>query len=577
MENLEKNKIIGKIKSLNMANKIVLTVALFFLLFTMITIIVIRNNTSVMLEDVVDDKLTSESGLLIELIEEKIQGEWRIEDGILYKGYERINDNNELVDSMKQLTGSQVTIFADDIRVVTTVENNGERVVGTNASAEVVGKVLRKDEIYIGKADVVGDSYNTIYTAIKNDSNETIGMFFLGIPTLFQENLITSFTYKLLIYMGILMVIAFLATYFMGKALTKPIIRLNNLSLSMSNLDLRQDIDNELLNRRDEVGDLANAINEIKNSVGETIRNVLENSEIVASHSEELTATASQSEVAADELSLVIEGIAEASTSQARDVESGFNSVQELDQVMNKNKDNIERLNTSTEEVNDLKDEGLGHIRDLVENTNITKESIREIGNVIENTNTSAENIVNAIEMIKNISDQTNLLALNASIEAARAGEAGRGFAVVAEEIRKLAEESSNFTEEIEVIVEDLTSKTLIAVDTMNNVNKIVNLQGESVDLTDEKFQGISASLEKTYEAISRVNESSEDMIKQKENLSILIENLSAVAEENAAGTEEASASVEEQNAVMAGITAASEELASIAEELNNAVSVFRI
>lgn len=345
----------------------------------------------------------------------------------------------------------------------------------------------------------------------------------------------------------------------------------------MATGDFSMDVPEEMQARRDEFGEIARANMRMKESIRDILKGVTNNAGIVASHSQELTTTAEESEKAADELSVVIQEIAEASTSQAQDVENGFSVVQELDKSMRINNDNVKKLNNSTEEVNTLKDEGLVLIKDLVSKTNTTKDSVREIGDIIENTNTSAENIVKAIEMIKNISDQTNLLALNASIEAARAGESGRGFAVVAEEIRKLAEQSSDFTKEIELIVADLTSKTLMAVDTMNDVEEIVNLQGQSVDRTDSKFQGISVSLEEIYQAIEEVNNSSEDMTNQKEKLNNLIENLAAIAEENAAGTEQASASVEEQNAVMTQITNASSELTAIAEELNNAVSLFKI
>lgn len=96
-----------------------------------------------MLEDVVEDKLVSESNILMELIEEKFPGDWSIKEGVLYKNNLAINDNNELVDSIKNLTGSHATIFLGDLRVATTVENEGNRAIGTKASTEVSKKSFR--------------------------------------------------------------------------------------------------------------------------------------------------------------------------------------------------------------------------------------------------------------------------------------------------------------------------------------------------------------------------------------------------------------------------------------------------
>lgn len=345
----------------------------------------------------------------------------------------------------------------------------------------------------------------------------------------------------------------------------------------MADGDFSTDVPEEMLAREDEFGEIARADVRMKESIRDILRNVTNRAEIVAAHSEEMTATANQSAMSAQELTTVIQEIAESSSTQAHDVENGANAVEELDRVLAINNLNMGTLNKSTDEVNTLKDEGLDLVRDLVDKTEETRDAIQEIGAVITDTNISADNIVRAIEMIKNISDQTNLLALNASIEAARAGEAGAGFAVVAEEIRKLAEDSSNFTGEIEVIVNDLTSKTHSAVDTMKTVDEIINLQGDSVDRTDAKFEGISIALEEIHTAISEVNNSNGDIDQQKERLAVLIENLAAVAQENAAGSEEAAASVEEQNVVMGEISNASEELAETAEELNSAVSIFTI
>lgn len=315
----------------------------------------------------------------------------------------------------------------------------------------------------------------------------------------------------------------------------------------------------------------------MKNSIRGILLSVVEQIEIVAAQSQEMTATASQSEVISSELANVIQEVAGAANAQAQDAETGTISIENLSRTMEINNRNLINLNESSDLVDRLKDEGLELVEDLVDKTEETRNAVKDIANVINDTDQSAENIAKAINMIRSISDQTNLLALNASIESARAGEAGRGFAVVAEEIRKLAEESANFTEEIEQTVNDLTAKTVNAVDTMDILEEIINSQGESVNRADGTFQSISEVIESIQSALEEVNESNETMSEQEEQFTNLINNLAAIAEENAAGTEEASASVDEQQSMMREVSHASDELAKVAESVTSEISVFNL
>lgn len=484
---------------------------------------------------------------------QRIMEELAAHEDVEYAGYID-QDYNYIANSNPEFINSDVS---SDREIIESIENN---------------LVISRDiEEKVDKTEVL----DMIYPVVIND--ETVGALKMGL-NLDDLNQVISDNIRGAALVGLIAVILIsLLLYIISKEVLAVIHAMKEDTELMATGDFSMNVPDELLTRADELGEIARANMTMKESIRNILSDVTARAETVAAHSEELTATTHQSELAADELTTVIEEIAGTSSSQAADVEDGSKAVDELNRVMGVNNQNIEQLNDSTDEVNTLKDEGLELIRDLVEKTEETRAAIHEIGAVIEDTNISAANIVKAIEMIKDISDQTNLLALNASIEAARAGEAGAGFAVVAEEIRTLAEDSSRFTGEIELIVNDLTSKTLAAVDTMGNVDEIINLQNDSVQRTDAKFEGISLSLEEIQEAISEVNQSTENMAEQEERLNQLINNLSAVAEENAAGTEEASASVEEQNAVMTEISHASEELAETAEILNSAVSVFTL
>ncbi|SET18827.1 methyl-accepting chemotaxis protein [Natronincola peptidivorans] len=547
--------------------------------------------TNEIIETLYDEQLDGAGNVFISMIREEF--------GIL-----NLNSQGELVDArgesiaeryrqLDQFSGDMdmvATIFkragSDFERVITSIINEeGRRAVGTVLDQEGNAyKAMVEGKEYIGEADILGGAYITKYIPMLDTNGNIIGVYFVGKPIEAVNNIVREGRDAAMkLFAGLVVLILLIATimsYLIGNTIANPISALTAVVEKQGNLDFRFNKEAEVIkymDRRDEIGIMTNALKVMEDNVRSFIHNTMNASEQIAASSEELTATSQQSAIASEEVARTIEEIAKGANEQAKDTEVSAGNVEEMGQLLQNNGEYTEELNEAIKEIDKQKEEGFHILKGLINKTKESSKASNEVYEVIVSNNESAEKIEKASSMIHSISDQTNLLALNAAIEAARAGEAGRGFAVVAEEIRKLAEETSNFTEEIKQVIEELKSKSHGAVKTMSETKHIVESQNESVKQTEEKFEMIASSIDATKTIIEKLNESAESMNSNKSNLVDLMQNLSAIAEENAAGTQEASASMEEQAASIEEIANASEELSKIAEELQVLISKFKI
>ncbi len=373
----------------------------------------------------------------------------------------------------------------------------------------------------------------------------------------------------------VLIGLSLLTIFIYSSKLSKSIKEVRDSIDKISNNDLNgEDLE---VKEKHEIGDLKSYYNKMKNNLKNMVSQISEEAMNVASSSEELTATSEQVSLASDEVARTIEEIANGASDQAKETTDGATEISELGDIINSEIELVNILNKSAEEVNNLKEEGLSALELLEVKTTENNNAAKEVQGIIIETNKNADKIESASDMIKGIAEQTNLLALNASIEAARAGEAGKGFAVVADEIRKLAEETNQFAGEISSTIAELSEMTEKGVNTMAKASEIVKEQMNSLNNTNDKFEGIAGSIEDVKNVVEELNSSTMILTDKKDKIINIIENLSAISEENAAGTQEASASVEEQTASMAQIAKASEELAQLAENMQLSMSKFKL
>ncbi|PHV71644.1 hypothetical protein CS063_03510 [Sporanaerobium hydrogeniformans] len=260
-----------------------------------------------------------------------------------------------------------------------------------------------------------------------------------------------------------------------------------------------------------------------------------------------------------------LQDIAVGATKQASQSQSCQAMMEALSTEIESTNKSCKSMLEATQRITVLSDEGSQSLSVLRNKTGETADSIESISVAIKNLNEKLKHIATFVDSIENIASQTNLLALNAAIEAARAGEAGRGFGVVAEEIRTLADQSRQSTDEIKNLVEGIYAEADEATRVMQLVNRATEEEERAVAQTDTAFKEITTGIQFIIEKIDTAAVSITKVNHDKEGVVSAIEAISAVTQTTAAYTEEVASTAQTQMTVM-------EELKTSANELNEQV-----
>ncbi len=367
--------------------------------------------------------------------------------------------------------------------------------------------------------------------------------------------------------------IAMILGAYLTRSITGPIKKLCGLMSKAGEGDLTV---HGQVESHDEVGQLVNSFNNmldhlrsLVSKVGQTAVELSAASEELASSSEEVSATSTE--------------VANTIQAVTREAEAGNDSMLEISKVLLELSSLIQ---IAKERANEADDDSKLMQNAAIEGRKTVDETMQCMDNIKSQTLESEElthtlNVYSAeihtiTETITSIAQQTNLLALNAAIEAARAGEAGRGFSVVAEEVRKLAEQSSNGSKEVAEKLAKVTEATQASVEATIKSRNEVERGADSVVQLGQALERILGAIERTVENTSRIISVTDNEVSSSEKIVALISTTAGGIETTAKHAEEVAAATQETTATMETIAASAEELSAIAHDLKQGVEKFK-
>ncbi|MGJ5636387.1 methyl-accepting chemotaxis protein [Bacillus altitudinis] len=359
------------------------------------------------------------------------------------------------------------------------------------------------------------------------------------------------------------------------QRMTKPIVSVTHAARRMADGDLT--LEEIEVTSKNEIGQLGTAFNQMTAHLRQLILQVQNGSRQLADSAAQFEETISQTISASEQTSSSIEQVSEASREQSDAVGKVASAIQEVSTGMHNAAEHTSDVSGHSISVTEKAEEGASLIQQFVKQMSSIKESVNEHHSTMANVQVQFTGIQDLLGNIHAIADQTNLLALNAAIEAARAGEHGRGFAVVADEVRKLAEESSQLTDQISQLLANVNKDTERSSQSMTKVERDVAEGVKVSQLSEQSFQEILESIRDISMKAEELSATTEQISASTEEISQTIGVIEEGAKRNSEETEYMSAAVEESLAANEEMKAAAEDLKSLSQSLKTSISSFKI
>ncbi|MFH1094032.1 MAG: methyl-accepting chemotaxis protein [Candidatus Omnitrophota bacterium] len=490
-----------------------------------------------------------------------------------------------------QIDVKKVTIFVDEITTGQTgygyIINKSGVVIAHPKKEKIFKENLSKNDsremVEIVKKMISGDRGIGVYTY----ENVRKYVFYVPYPkqqwsvaiTLPVQELMQSSRQILGIILGLgclVLVGVVLMALRMSNGITRPIQSIVDVMAVLA--DQSGDLTKRLkVESNDEVGEMAKQFNKFMDSLQSMLIKVRDVSEKVNSLSEMLSSTSQEINASTEEISTIFQRMSAGVTNQVKGTEEATEIILQMVQSLKEAAKNAGEGATSSMKTSDLAKEGMSSAKEAVERTTRIITVAAEISKIVGLLGTRSTEIGRIVDVITGISSQTNMLSLNAAIEAARAGESGRGFAVVAEEVRKLADSSSQAAKQIALLIRSIQTETSQAVESVKTATTAVDEGQIIINAVSVGLKEILKAAEFSALQAQFINDASNAQLKYTQRVDETIKKGTKFSHETVDSIEDSTNSMHGITASMQEMTASAQDLSQMAVGLRTLVNKFKL
>lgn len=502
-------------------------------------------------------------------------------NGDIWKGSYNISRSESLVDRIKDNTGMDVTFFYGDRRIMTSaLDSNGDRILNSPAGERIVEKVLQNGEEYFSSAVSLDGvmNYGYFMPVYQNGSDdEIIGMVFVGTDKENKDAVVNGIIFGI----GAAVCVAMILCIGVGLKLATSIS--HNIKKSISIMgkvaegDLTVWVDDKMLKRKDEIGDLSRVTVKLKDTLKGILKGISENSASLLEASRALGNAADTTNGTMNEVQNAVSQVVANSTEQSKNSESTSENMRIMGEHITETSTEVDTLNQNAASMQKSSKKTADTLAQLCHINEEVERIIGEVKKQTDRTNVSIQKINTAMEFITSIAEETNLLSLNASIEAARAGESGRGFAVVADQIKKLAEQSNQSGHEIEETTKALMEDSAREMEIMQRMQEIITEQSGSMQETRANVSEVLKEIEDSMQSILQIRESTGRLAESRGEVMEAVEQLSQIAHDNVDSTQQTYTETQEVLDTFKQVYDSAGQLKKIADELAESMQYFKM